>query len=90
MNIVMNVPKPERVRADSLQVGDAFVSGGTLFVRVDSNSANLKVRTTRKGFLPAVLVSNLNFNSLGWLKRDRMVTPVELEVIVTLKEGELA
>ncbi len=83
MNIVMNFSKPTEVRADSLCVGDAFVEDGSVFVILGSNPGHLKVRTTRRDFLPRVLVDNLSTATLGWLKRDEMVTPVELELIVT-------
>ena len=83
MNIVMNFSKPTEVRADSLKRDDAFVEDGSVYVIISSNPSHLKVRTTRGGFLPAVLVDNLSSSSLGWLKRDAMVTPVNLELFVT-------
>ncbi|KKK96307.1 hypothetical protein LCGC14_2664070 [marine sediment metagenome] len=87
MKITMNLPKPERVRADSPKVGDAFMDDDLVFVVISSNPYNLKVRTQRRDFLPRVLVHNLSAASLGWLKRGTMVVPVELEVLVTLKEN---
>ena len=87
MNIVMNLPEPNEVRADSLKVGDAFMDDDSVFVVISSNSYNLKVRTKRSDLLPRVLVHNLSAASLGWLKRGTMVVPVELEVLVTLKEN---
>ena len=83
MKIVENLTK--RVRADSLRKGEAFMDGGSVFVVISSNPCNLKVRTRRKDILPQVLVDNLSYNSLGWLKRGTMVVPVELELTVTLK-----
>ena len=83
MNIVMNLPEPKEVRADSLKEGEAFMEGGFVYVIISSNPCHLKVRTTRRGFLPAVLVDNLSTSSLGWLNRDAMVVAVELELIVT-------
>ena len=87
MKITMNLPKPERVRADSLSDGDGFIaSGGTVFVKISSNPQNLSVKTRLKGFLPKVLVHNVNSACLGWIKNDTMVTPVNLELIVSVKE----
>ena len=83
MKITMDLPKQTEVRADSLCVGDAFVEDGSVFVIVNSNPGHLKVRTKRSNFLPKVLVDNLSTSSLGWLNRDTMVTPVELELFVT-------
>ncbi len=90
MKITRNLPKIKRVRADSLSIGDAFVEKlgehASVFVVISSNPCYLKVRTTRSDFLPWVLVDNLSTATLGWLNRDTMVTPVNLELIVSVKE----
>ena len=83
MKITMNFSKPTEVRADSLKRGDAFVEDGSVYVIISSNPRHLKVRTTRSDLLPRVLVDNLSASSLGWLKRNAMVVPVNLELIVT-------
>jgi len=69
------------VRADSLFVGDVVVdSEGTVFTIIDSNEYNLIVKTKRSGFLPAVLVLNMETSALGWLKRAEQVTLVKAEL----------
>ena len=88
MNIVIDLPKPKKVRADSLEIGDAFAEGDIVYVIISSNPDNLEVLTkgTKPYFLPRVLVDNLSTSSLGWLNRGTMVVPVELELIVSVKE----
>ena len=86
MKITMNLPKPAEVRADSLRKGDAFVKNNTVFRLISSNPCHLKVRTVRKGLLPKVLVDNLSTATLGRFNRDAMVVPVNLELIVSVKE----
>jgi len=86
MRITMDLPKPTEVRADSLQTGDAFVNDGSVFVVILSNPDHLKVRTKQSDFLPKVLVDNLSTATLGRFNRDAMVVPVELELIVSVKE----
>ena len=83
MRITMDLPKPKKVRADSLKIGDSCVDGGTVFRIIDSNSSCLYVATRTGSYLPKVLVDNLSTATLGWLKKDLMVTPVNLELIVT-------
>ncbi len=85
MKITKNLPKLTKVRADSLRKGEAFMDVDSVYVVISSNPDNLKVRTRQKGFLPQVLVDNLSTSCLGWLRRDKMVVPVELELLVTLK-----
>lgn len=70
-----------KVRADSLKKGEACVDErGVLFLIIDSNPSNLTVKTRRTKVLPKVLVANLKSTRLGWLKRDLMVIPVELDI----------
>lgn len=80
MNITVDIFS-RKVRADSLGKGEACVAKeGTLFLIIGSNSSNLTVRTRRTKVLPKVLVANLNTATLGFLKRDLMVIPVELDI----------
>ena len=93
MKITRNLPKTKRVRADSLSIGDAFVEKlgehASVYVLVSSNPHHFEVLTkrTKLSFFPKVFVDNLSTATLGWLKRGTMVVPVELELIVTLKEN---
>ena len=73
-----------KVRADSLSRNDGLMDGtGSTYVVISSNPYNLTVKTKLTGILPKVLVCNLGTSSLGWFGRGAMVTPVNLELIVT-------
>ncbi len=85
MKITRRRPKTTKIRADSLGEGDAFVADETVFVVISSNPDHLIVLTRKNNFLPKVLVANLSSGYLGWVKRDKKVLPVNLELNVTLK-----
>ena len=73
-----------KVRADSLSKGDGLVDvAGHTYIIISSNPDNLEVKTILTGILPKVLVCNLRTVTLGWFGRGAMVTPVNLELIVT-------
>ncbi len=73
-----------KVRADSLSKGNGLIDVvGHTYIVISSNPTNLIVKTKLTGILPKVLVCNLRTSTLGWFGRGAMVTPVNLELIVT-------
>jgi len=76
-----------KVRADSLSKGNGLIDVvGHTYIVISSNPTNLIVKTKLTGILPKVLVCNLRTSTLGWFERGVMVVPVDLELLVTLKE----
>ncbi len=98
MNVIERMKTNNLVRADSPEAMNGFRKWREIeeewdyFIPMDANFTNLYIRRTiqegRSNLIEPshVLVFNLEYNSAAIVKADKMVEPVELEVIVKEKE----
>ena len=73
------------VRADTLKVGDGFMDDEAVFLIIGRNPRHFDLTIRKNGLRPHIVVVNLTFDGLGHVRKDKMVTPVELKLNVGRK-----